>query len=204
VEYCQGIKAFPQPVPVKTPGGDCFACAMTAALRHLFPEQPPTFEQAWDYFMQEQNGSRTLWHSWPGIPKAMHNAGQDYPVQVHTEIVMPPAAKPDWGTYAWYQWLPGRDYIIRLEAYLRAGWVVFTEIDMHGRGPVVGQGFNAVNHVVLLDGVREVWEPSASGHKSLNSYIHVICSATGEYWVPQGDFHFKYGGAGWALMRREV
>lgn len=50
-EVLLGVERVPQPQPWRSDGGDCFACSLIAALRHLFPQrEPPTFEDTDRWF----------------------------------------------------------------------------------------------------------------------------------------------------------
>ncbi len=51
IEVCHGIEPVPQPQPARNPGGDCFACALTAALRFLGADGG--FDEVWPLFEAE-------------------------------------------------------------------------------------------------------------------------------------------------------
>lgn len=53
VEICHGIAPVPQPSPARNDGGDCFACATTAALRWMFPDADVDFDAVWECFIAE-------------------------------------------------------------------------------------------------------------------------------------------------------
>jgi hypothetical protein len=205
-EFLLGIQPFPQPSPHKNPGGDCFACALTAALRHLFPERPLEFEVAWNYFMAEvyKSDQKQLNNTWPGMRRAMYQANSDgYRMSITSDIVRPNFDAEKW-SHAWFQFVPVPEYTRRLEAYLRAGWVAVAEINYAGVGPSTPDGkLNGTDHFVLLDGVKWEWVPFESGGGFHREYVHVVCSAKGPYWIQTHDFLVKHGAAGWWLVRRE-
>lgn len=205
VEFCYNIKPFLQPKPNKNLDGDCFACALTAALQHLFSENPPSFDTVWNYFLIKYKDSdkEGLSHSWPGIKNAIYKARNDYEIDVEYDFVQPDYENEKW-SYAFYRRRPSdSQYTRRLEGWLRSGWVAITEIDMHGNGSVVNGKLNDIDHTVILDGIREVWEPFDDGTgRSLNHYIHVVCSVKGAYWIKTQDLLVKYGAAAWWLCRR--
>lgn len=203
-EFCHDIKPFFQPNPRKNPDGDCFACALTAALQFLFPDEPPDFEKVWNYFVCE-NG--VLSNTWPGMRKAIYASFSDgYRMDVLADIVRPTFGDIETFSYPWWHFIPGKEYTDRLEGYIRSGFVALTEIDMQGRGPMRDDThYNSINHFVLLDGVRSDWEPWGDGKGArLTHYVHVVCSVKGSYWIELSEFLRKYGGSGWWLIRREI
>lgn len=51
-EVLLGVEREPQPTPTRNEGGDCYACALIAALRYLFPDrESPTFEDCDRWFI---------------------------------------------------------------------------------------------------------------------------------------------------------
>lgn len=50
VGVLRNVVRVPQPQPVRSEGGDCFACALIAVLNHLFPEREATFEDTDRWF----------------------------------------------------------------------------------------------------------------------------------------------------------
>jgi hypothetical protein len=210
IEFCHNVKPFPQPHPQKNPGGDCFACSLTAVLQHLFPDNPPKFETVWDYFMTKYLNSeeKGLSNTWTGMKKAFSTARYEdgYPLEYTYDLVLP---RYDWEhfSYAFYPRIPSDgDYSRRLEGWLRSGWIALTEINMYGPGPFADGRYNDTNHFIALDGTRELWEPwkSSSGEESmtLEYYIHVVCSVKGAYWIKTRELMKMYGAAGWWLVRK--
>lgn len=206
-EFCHNITPVYQPKPNKNPQGDCFACALTAALSFLFPENPPNYESVWNYFMQKYYNSdkEGLYISWCGMKKALEKAKYEagYSLDITYDIVRPEFENEEY-SHAWFRKIPFVEYTRRLEGWLRSGWVAFSEIDMHGNGPYTPEGrFNETNHYVILDGIKEVWEPFDDGEGAMhNTYIHVVCSVNGVYWIKTRDLLIKHGSAGWWLCRR--
>jgi len=109
-----------------------------------------------------------------------------------------------------WKFMPGMDYTYRLEGYLRSGWMILTEIDFKGQGPVTKDGYqNDTDHFVIIDGVKYCWEDNYDEtgkwmSTSLESYIHVVCSVKGTYWIKQRELLRKYGAVGWIMVRKEV
>jgi hypothetical protein len=199
-EVLRGVTPFLQPHPCRNPGGDCFVCALTAAARHLFPERPITFDEAYSVF--ERNG--TGGESWIGMKKALWGLrGLGYPVDVRSDLVIP-EWNPDVFDHGWWQNYPSLRWVERLEAWLAAGWVAVSVIDFDGRGPVLPDGKLVVgNHFVLLDGVRGAWQPiEDSDGKVYRHEVHVVCSVRGAYWVSLEPLLQRHGAAAWLLVRR--
>lgn len=205
-EVLLGVEPFPQPHPVRNPGGDCFACSLLALLRHLFPERPPSFDQVFGYFKAKTTtGSECLSNTWYGYRQALWNAFSDgYRMEITADIVVP-SFDPDQWSHAWWDFVPSGEWSKRLEGYLRGGWVGVAEIRQAGGGPRDSEGRrHTPDHFVLLDGIRSAWEstPGTAG-RALNHYVHVVCSAKGAYWIPVMRLLMDHGAAGWRLARRE-
>lgn len=197
-----------QPLPEKNEGGDCFACAVTAAVRHLFPERPLEFDAAWSYFMaQTVSGEPFLDNAWPGIRRALVQVYRNgYLIETATDLVTPDWEPRTWD-HAWWRTvpsLPTEEYCRRLEAYLCAGWIAFATVDLYGLGPTLESGNpNTINHFILLDGVKYERETVDSGTGRVVRWVHVVCSAKGAYWLTADDLLFKHGAAAWVLVRRD-
>jgi hypothetical protein len=207
-EYCHNIKPFLQPKPNKNQGGDCFACALTAALQFLFPDNPPDFETVWNYFLTKYKDSdkEGLHQSWPGMKKALQNARYDgYRIDITYDVIRMEFNEA-W-SHAWFHKTPVTEFTRRLEGWLRSGWVAVSEINMNGDGIYNNGHFNTTDHFVILDGIKEIWEPwegDPDGGSSLNNYIHVVCSVKGAYWIETRNLLVKHGAAAWWLCRRGV
>lgn len=202
-----GVKPFPQPSPAKNPGGDCFACALKAAVDHLFPEKPADFDIVWNAFMREtSSGDQQLSNTWPTMrsaPYQLHRHG--YSLEVHADLVMPSFNVEVW-SHSWWQMEPENEWAYRLEAWLAAGWVALAEMNFAGAGLFSPDGtMNTIDHFIVLDGQRHYWQRHATlqGAASLEHETHVVCSARGAYWIRTRDLLRKHGVAGLRLIRRE-
>jgi hypothetical protein len=200
-EYCQGIQPVPQPQPRRNPGGDCFACAMAAALRYLFPAAPPTFDQAFDFFVENGHVDNVWFKLHDAIVRAR---GAGYRVVDFVEPGYHLELNFERYGHAWLNQDPGYPYLYKLEGLLRAGWVAITRIQFAGAGPFTPDGmFRDADHFVLLDGAKICLEPveGLPDAKSYEAYVHVVCSVRGAYWAPLQKFSRLHGGATWWLIR---
>lgn len=210
IEYCLNIVPYMQPKPHKNHGGDCFACALTGILRHLFPDSHPDFDTVWNYFMQPYYNSdkKGLSNSWSGMKKAVQNAEEDgYRVEYEYDIVRPTFDNIKTWSYTFFPHVPSKEFTRRLEGWLRSGWVALQEINYAGAGYRNEKGrYNDSDHFVLVDGVREIWEQSerVEGASSLEFYVHVVCSTKGSYWINTRDFLIRHGAGAWLLVRKDV
>jgi hypothetical protein len=208
IEICHNIEPYMQPSPARNPGGDCFACSLTAILRHIFPDNPPEFDQVFDYFYTESiSGKPVLDNIWSGYRMAVCNAKEDgYDVEIRNDFVVP-IYDPDTFSHNWWSVFPSETWCRRLEAWLSAGWIAVAEIDSEGRGPMREDGkLNVANHFIAIDGIRTYWKDmdcSIVGAKRLAHDIHVVCSSKGAYWIDERDLLQKYGAAGLWLIRRD-
>lgn len=205
IEVCHEIAPFLQPKPDRNQGGDCFACALTAALRWLYPETPVDFDEVWQFFMAETvGGSRQLSNTWPGMRRALYAASSEgYRLEIANDLVLPDY-NVDHHSFPWWQSLPTATYARRLEGYLRGGWVAFTEIRFDGGGPRATTGqIAATDHFVVIDGLRLGWEPVGDIGRALRHHVHIVCSVKGAYWIDLDEFLLRHGGAGWWLCRRD-
>lgn len=192
------VKPVMQPHPVKNPGGDCFACALCAAVNYLRPDQPTPFEKAWNWFVREGND---LVNTWTGMGDALWRAAHELNLE-HT---------CDWGIS--FQHLDPRraghafpfvdmdgTYAQRLEAYLSAGWVALACIQESGIGPYDEKFYaHTEDHFVVLDGVEQ--RDGGRSHPHKNTFIHVVCSKNGPYWAEALIFGRKHGAGAWWLVR---
>jgi hypothetical protein len=208
IEICLGITPFMQPSPAKNPGGDCFACALTAALRWVYQKPDLSFERCWQFFeVDTAGGSRALSNCWHTMRSALYAADSEFfelgRLEIANDLVIPTFDPETYG-HCWFQGHT-TEYAHRLEGWLRGGWVALSEIDHAGRGPVVDGRWNVNDHFVAIDGVRSYWKPVAAvpGAASLTSDVHVVCSSRGAYWIPLDDFLFKHGAAAWWLVRKD-
>lgn len=212
--FCHGVAIVPQPSPAMNSGGDCFACATTAALRHFFPEKniqlKDVFERFW--IAQEYRGekSRHLGNTWGSYYTALHQMGDltDHQLDIFSDIVQPDVNTERWA-HDWGFSISGYDYAKRLDAWLRAGHLAFASIYYAGcpTGEWVetpdGPRRHATDHFVVLDGVRCGWRRHVDGHGSLTYQIHVVCSAAGgrAYWIDVDELLRRHGAGAWWLIR---
>jgi hypothetical protein len=201
-EILLGVKPFMQPYPLRNSTGDCFACALTAAVRHLYPEDPISFETVWDAFVVKSlpDGDPVLCNTWGTMastaPHALRKYGYD--LQIHRDIVMPSPDLRNW-SHAWGFQICGHEFAMRLEAWLSAGWIAISEVNL------AGDSGRSIDHYVLLDGQRQYWEKNKDhpGVSTGMAQTHVVCSARGEYWINTGDLLKKHGTAGLVLIRKD-
>lgn len=206
MEVLSGVEPFLQPKPVRNPGGDCFACALTAALRHFFTDQPPDFNAVWEAFETESSdGKKMLNNTWTGMRDTIY-AIRDlgYRLQLHTDIVRPVFSTETW-SHAWWQFVPDCEWAYRLEAWLAAGWLALAEMRLEEteRGGYTADGKLAfIDHFVVLDGQRHFWQQHATlpAHK-LDHETHVVCSRKGGYWIRTEDLLTRHGVAAIRLIR---
>lgn len=207
-EVLRGIEPFPQPQPKRNPGGDCFACAMTAIVRAEYPERPIPFDQVWETWRVETvGGDMALSNGWPTCWTAGHRLGDGYKMECRYDLVRPETDISTW-SHAWgHMTAPQEEWSHRLEAWLAAGWLAMAEVNFAGSGPYAADlRANATDHFVVLDGIRHYWKPhtAVSGAWSLEHEAHVVCSARGRYWIDVRDLLLKHGANGLFLMRRAM
>jgi hypothetical protein len=219
LEYCHNIKPYPQPVPHRNPGGDCFACALKATMDHIYGEKAPTFDQVWESFLveQEYNGQKSthLSNTWYGYRGAFYKL-TDYVGNMEIQTDFAARHGPEFGyrvgdSMAWRAAVDEGQWSKRLDAWLRAGWYAFCSIRLDpnttGEWIITDEGPQRVStdHFVVLDGVRWGWRkhPSVEGARSLESQVHVVCSAKGgrAYWIEVDQFIREHGAGAWWLIR---
>lgn len=206
-EILVNVERFPQPLPKRNPGGDCFACALTAVVRHLYPEKLIDFNVAWEAFLVESSdGTKVLSNSWATMghtaPYALYEHG--YRLEIYKDIVQR-EVDLERNSHAWFRSKPAQDFSKHLEAWLSAGWLAIVEMAIDGGGPYTPQGqANHTDHFVVLDGQRGFWEQDKNVPKaqSWKNETHVVCSAKGSYWIDTGDLMQQHGVAGLILFRR--
>lgn len=206
-ETLLGVEVMDQPTPPRNDGGDCFACCVGAAVRHLHPDAGIDFNWASELFLQE-NGVYNS--SWPGIRKALYSASSSYPLEIRNDLVRSDP-DPSTGSHPWYPEPSTRDYCHRLEAWLSAGWVAMAAVHMDGarRGITEDSGRHMTDHFVVFDGVRYrmVEEERGSGSvQTVEKEIHVVDSSTKrpDYrWQDARELIEEHGAAAWWLVRRD-
>ena len=205
-EIIRNIAPFPQPVPNKNPGGDCFACSLKAVIDGLFPERPIPFDAAWESFKVEAYGGGTvLSNTWPTMRRAIASIrDRGYDLQTRHDIALVAVDIETW-SYTWGLSINEEEWSYRLEAWLSAGWLALAEVNFAGTGPITPNGYrSSADHFVCLDGQRHFWKPNLEfGGASLDHETHVVCSARGAYWINTADLLRKHGAAGLILVRKD-
>lgn len=201
---CLNIEPFVQAHPARNPGGDCFACAFLAGIRHLLPEGSWDFDSAFDAFKVETvGGSIAMNNSWIGMQQVLR--GVEPQLEVSTDIAAPKIDLDVW-SHAWFRGGYAEEYAEKLFDYLSEGAIVWTEIMFSGAGPIGPKGgWNHIDHFVIVDGIRELWKECKNetiNYKEHCHEIHVVCSDRGGYWIDLREFLHKHGAAGWIIARR--
>jgi hypothetical protein len=76
-------------------------------------------------------------NTWHGMQDALWRAYSDgWSIEIHTDMVVPQFDARQWG-YGWPIVWAGNEYARRLEAWLSAGWLALTVVDLDGRGPII-------------------------------------------------------------------
>lgn len=209
-EILLGVKRFPNPEPHKNPGGDCFACALKAAVDFLYPEKPLAFEDSWNCFLRETtSGEKHLSNVWPTMRAALYELhAKGYDLEIRQDLVLP-SFDVDNRSHSWWHFEPEGEFAYRLEAWLSAGWVALVEMNLAGAGHFNQDGTeNHIDHFAVLDGQRHFWQrlTTVPGASRLDHETHVVCSSKsgrGEHWVRTQDLLRKHGVAGMYLVRRD-
>lgn len=208
-EICLGVEPFHQPSPVVNPGGDCFACALFAILRHLQPGAV-SFEQCLEFFREKYHNSEEEFYNctWPGFKSAVERAKEQLGIKVRIIYdFVEPRYRPAIHSHAFWTFLPLQEWGKRLESYLSEGWVAAAVIDFDGRGALLPDGtFNEHNHFITIDGFRssEQPHPTVAGAQIIVNEAHVACSVKGAYWIDVTDLLKKYGAAALWLVRKSA
>lgn len=197
-EFLLGVQPVMQPHPARNPGGDCFACSLTAAMRHLFPENPPTFDEVWSWFETEYStGGKTTDNTWEGMRRAMMRGTNRCPVEMTADAIYHAPRAWEWPN-DYHMSLNEGAWSTRLDAWLRAGYVALCCISFNGHGPYDSEyRFGPCNHFVVVDGVRPKPDTTAD-HRQ----IHVVCSVKGAYWEDEMLLLRRDGAGAWWLVRR--
>lgn len=208
------VKRYPQPSPGKNPGGDCFACALTAAVSWMYPENHPTFDEVWDCFKGEyHDGTIELMNAWHNYQNAFENINKlGYPMEYVADMYLP-AFKPSQRNYSFYHEystaIVSISKVFKLVSdYITKGYILYTAIDIEGKGPVHSGRPNSSDHIVLIDGVRH-WtrwrEDFDFKAGDIIQEVHVVCSANEENsnWRSIDDMIHKFGFASfWAIRKK--
>lgn len=210
---CHNIDAFLQPEPTKNPGGDCFACATLAALRWLYPENDFTFDDVWNSFLLTQVNSdgtsfEFLGNSWCLYSDVFKQIVKNFNLQdLHWRTNSCHPSFTDFGCTSG-NW--NRDnsqygkYWKKLCDDLKTG-VIILSINKDGEGPWKNGHWNFVDHLVLIDGVRERLVPveSVPGASSLQWQVRVVCSRNGGVWKTIQDLLDLHGAGAWHVLERK-
>lgn len=204
---CIGVTPYPQPSPAKNPGGDCFACATYALVRHFLPSSPETFESVWNRYLRpvephpsvtypEGAPSHYLSNCWIGYGVALESLGLAHRYELVTPDYDPcrrGAAFFSGYLTSWHNALAG---------HIDCGHVLLASIQFDGKGPIQRGGMHDTDHAILVDGWRKVWRPveAVPGASRQDIEYHVVCSAKGGYWIDQDDLVWKHGLAAWIAV----
>ena len=207
MEICLNITPHKQPSPSINKGGDCFVCSFVAGINYLFPENKITFEEVNNAFKYESGHLKNNWNQYESVFYSLCNF-QTGRVIYHYKDVILPIINLDRYDYAWHYFEPRNRYIDRMEALLKAGWIIYHSINLGGSGPFnEKQESNYHDHLVLLDGVRSIWEPfyHEGNHvgDSPKNYVHVVCSVKGAYWIGLREWFRNHGASAWLQVRRD-
>lgn len=224
MEFCHNVKPVKQPEPSVNPGGDCFACATLALINHLFPEVGFTLRDIHEYFTEETaGGSKFFVNYWFGYEKVFHKLEYE-PIEgkprldIEFRRYLPTIMNDSFERHNpnWYMGPCDSDYFFIVDAFLRSGYILLTEIDSEGKGPLIASEKiskhkftkNSIDHVVLIDGCRSYWpkkEPNSFG-RGLAQELHVVDSnkklKEKTYWLPVNDLIHYHGMAGFYLVRK--
>lgn len=204
-EILLGVERVPNPQPHRNEGGDCYACTLIAALVHLFPEQDaPTFEDCDRWFTgRTTSGDATTNNTWRGMDSALWHARADgFDLEVAYDMVVPQFDPRQWG-YGWPVVWAGDQYVRRLEAWLAAGWLALTVINLDATGPLTDDlKIWTTDHFLLLDGARQFWQEAEHG-ASGQSEVHAVDSSTRDItgWHDVRKWERGFGGTPWMLVR---
>lgn len=212
-EILLGVQHVPQPSPGINPGGDCFACATLAMVRHFWPDQTADISVAdvveWWRNAPTTSGGVAMNNNMNWADRSLHNTPFD--LDVYTDPFVPlindhhQPHSPIWGV--------GGKYAPRVEAYLAAGWVGFTDILFapdapHFLKPKPEGGYwnTSTDHNVLIDGLRTYVEGDKEPYGAHVDEVHIVCSVKGGYWIRVDELLRSYGGLfiWWCRPRRDL
>lgn len=206
MEFCHNVQPFMQPNPNRNPGGDCFACSMTALLQHLFPKEGITFDECWDAFLRETStggkGLSNCWWTWHDALYAIEKASGQIDHQTWGWTPIPNFER--WSHSDGYP-VQSQDWFFQIESFIRSGWIAQTPMRLHPQPPVMEHYRTAgTDHMALIDGVRENWVPNlrVEGAHDLLQEVHVVCSSKGGYWIDAQKLLWLHGVNAVHLHRR--
>lgn len=202
----------PQPSPSRNPGGDCFACATFAIVRHLLPGQHcEDFHSIWERYQFEYEpnpdvtpGPNSPTHytqnDWLGYGRVLTKLGEEYGISHRYELI-PPDYEPQRRNAPWFA-----GYLTSwhnaLAAHINAGHVLMGSIRFSATGQRHRGGLHDTDHAILVDGWRTVWRPvgAVPGARRQDIEYHVVCSARGAYWIDQDELVWCHGFGAWIAV----
>ncbi len=96
-EVCHGIEPVPQPSPARNPGGDCFACALTAALRFFGADV--VFDEVWPLQKNLQRLREATANVLAAAPAELLTNGRGTLLELEQVYEQVSAEKPNTTTY---------------------------------------------------------------------------------------------------------
>lgn len=204
------IERFPQPEPLRNPGGDCFACALLSALRFLYPEKEFDFNKVWEtYILKEESVDGTsfehLGNSWMHYPRVLKQCKEQLDLSDFT--FRQNSCHPKFTSWGCTNGNWNRDHSQYGEYWhtlcedLKSG-VVFIPINMMGEGPWKNGRWNDTDHIVLIDGVRERRVPIDGGAR-IDWEVHIVCSRDRGGWKTVHELLDLHGAGAWYVLERE-
>ena len=131
-----GVKPFPQPLPTRNPGGDCFCCAFTAGVNYFYPEKPISFDEMYECFMcKDTKGNPALANGWIQYKKTFEMLNEKgYNFANKPNIVLPDFSMVDTWSYSWYQFNNHHVFFGRVWELLSNDYLLIFNIDDDGKG----------------------------------------------------------------------
>lgn len=225
-EVLRGAKRFPNPLPPRNSGGDCFACATYSMVSLLFPERE---DITWDALYKAWENPKfpgQLDNTWPHYLEVFDRMARLFELPVERGILFTPpfsAWDIERNEPAWFR-APGEIYWWRdLQAYLSAGWLAIAHVNQFGSGPYeVGdpaqEGYiHTTDHIVLIDGARqarvrrpqpkwymEKYPESEPTWDTWEYQVHVVDSARSDQsgWHEARLWLYRHGASALHIMRR--
>ena len=207
------LERYPQPIPTRNNGGDCFACATLAALRWLYPDKTLTFDQVWEAFLITQNNSdgsvtEFLGNAWHLYSQVFEQVKEKLDLtDLSWRINQSYPTFDSWGCSAG-NW--NRDnaqygqYWRKLCEDLKNG-IVVVSINMDGTGPWKDGRWNDTDHLVLIDGVREHTVPIPDmAAARIELEVHIVCSRDKGGWKTIHELLDLHGAGAWHVLERKA
>lgn len=221
---CHEVQRFPNPLPHRNPGGDCFACAAYAIVRHFYGDAAPSFSDVWEAFLHPNQRGRTdqtypSCANYPGYKDALERirTADGRGLEVRNHLTRPEYNVDQWEA-SFYWRIPYQEWWHDLHAYLSAGWVAIAHVNQAGIGPVTpcGRGdgslcYTQTDHILVIDGARRFhYEEFENGEFKLGSLeyeVHVVDSANSKNttgWHPVHDWLIRHGASGLHMVRPDT